>query len=453
MDGENEPIYDTSRSRALSACMLVILAFFGGWLSSSVPRLRSAVRIALFNCTWAIGNGASEISYSSIKLLLHPTFVTAGVSLLCNLICWPKTSGEEFTGLISKGLDITCKLLDQTIDDFFPEQQQQDVSTQRPTQIKDEMKPNKRILGTPSDRLISLRSEMLETTSHLQTSLESSEYEITFGRIPISQHKEHLAILGHIRSWISCGMGLSVGTKATLVARAAGVGVGTLESEKREIEKDAEEYPELANPEEEILEQRESSNQLREPDKIQEQSNQENPQLQFHPNPVEEISISMFETSIRSLTREVIYSLQLVRTCVLLSHSKSSSNKFFHKNKEIRSTLLTAAMIGGIEIDSDLSAPDRAVLRQRKKLAIAVENFQIELLKAQDGMKGQIETDRKNSINNDERKDDGKENPEKQGASDTSGPDPSAFFRNDFYAVSFREYSDRQGMQAQLDPY
>lgn len=439
-------VYDESRSRALAACMLVLLTFLGGWLSSAVPRLRSAVRITLFNATWAIGIGAQEITYETIRPLLHPTLVTAGVSLFANLVCWPKTSGREFTDLISKGFDITCELLDQTVDDFFPEEKlskDQSSNTTNQNRQENSRMRSKNILAIPSEELISLRSELLEVTSHLRGSLESSEYEITFGRIPVSQHKAHVTILGHIRSWAACGMGLSVGSRASIVARAAGVEAH--EREKREIEKDVVLHPELIDEEKLEAEKTEDHANQQKGTGIDSQEAAES----------EEISISMFESSIRSLTREVIYSLQLVKTCMELTQAKSSNSvhhrRFYSRtnenssNKGIRTTLLAAAMAGGVDIHEDSSAPDRAVLRQRRKLASAVESFQVQLLKAQDGIKGKIENDRKLSGETETGKDgkvkeDGGSKEKKLDANEPVGShDPSVFFRNDFYAVSFCE--------------
>ncbi|PWN50164.1 hypothetical protein IE53DRAFT_316325, partial [Violaceomyces palustris] len=323
IDGEGSPIYNSPGSSALGACTLIFLCFFCGLTSSAIPRLKSAARICLFNSTWVIASGSKTIRYEIFSELFYPTIVAASVSLLANLFVFPRSSKKAFAALLIKALDTTCSLLEQAVEDFFS-----------PVKVP----PASAALSTASSRHVHLRDQLLDLNAELGRAFDAASVEISYTRVPVNKFKPMIPIIRNIRGWVACGMGLVSDGDET----SDECNVGAQRSTRTSYEASA-----------------------------------------------SEVEVSLFEAPIRQLCIEIVESLKIVRLCLELCtgtiklHSFTAdeaiqlrqSKDIGHNHKQTRPERVEA------------SSPDRAVLRQRKRLNAAVQSFKEALQEALRGVR------------------------------------------------------------------
>lgn len=180
IDGAGQGPYATSRSRALGACTVVLLSLAGGFVTSTLPRFRSGVRAGLYLSIFCLTIGATEIQWSTIGQYVYPLGITLAVSLLCNLLIFPRTASEALPSLLSKILDDTARLVALTMDSS---------ST------------------SPLDECIRRRQSVRTAISMLPREIEEASFEVHLGRVSASRFADLYQPIRRVNGWLSLTVG------------------------------------------------------------------------------------------------------------------------------------------------------------------------------------------------------------------------------------------------------
>lgn len=201
IDGPHNGPYAGRQSRAVGACALVGLCFIGGLISSMNSRLKNGVRICIFVSIWACTSGATTHTAKTFTELFYPTFICAGVCLLCNLLIFPRTSNAAFARLVIKTLDTTMAILEQTLEDFFSAQASPPAAdSSSEVSAASVIMSDSRPVPVASERLSKLRAELLKCSSDILPAFEMASFELTYTRVPVHKYKPLIRITRNIRS-------------------------------------------------------------------------------------------------------------------------------------------------------------------------------------------------------------------------------------------------------------
>lgn len=338
-------VYDNSYSRAVGACVLVALAFLGGLLSSSTPRLKASVRIALFASTWTItvppAATTGIIDFGIFSDQFYPALLAAGVSVLANVAVLPRTAHDVFASALVSTLESIDAVLDRSLADFFAGP-----------------RANERVA---SEELIKLRRELLLKASKLTESYGQAMLEVSFARLPLVELRPMLSIIARTRGWISCGMGLST------------------RGERRP--------PSCVSPVPQSEEEGEGEGEKKGDSQAQTEAANHNDDAEH----VHAASADQFQPCLTSLTHQIGVSLRVVRACLELTLASQLPKRIHPTDSKAVLFVLDPAELGSDPSSAFILAgpdmPARAVLAQRKRLEVSIDGFKIELANAMDTLR------------------------------------------------------------------
>lgn len=196
--------YASGQARTIGAMGMLVLTFGAAYVQSSVPRMKPGTRICLFDMTWIITMGATEIKATTFLDLFWPSLCAGGVCLLATILIRPKTANQVVVQQLTTFLTTVDQILAQTTTDFFHP-------------ATGPLEPR-----NASPRLIALRLTLLKTLTSIGGTFHAASYELSYARIAARQYAVALPVLGRIRTWIACGMGLDVSFRAPVPAPTFG---------------------------------------------------------------------------------------------------------------------------------------------------------------------------------------------------------------------------------------
>ncbi|KAJ1309455.1 hypothetical protein OPQ81_006231 [Rhizoctonia solani] len=174
---------DSSESRAIRACFLVILGFLTGLVRSRMPRLTLASRAVCFIGIWLLARTPTtpEWNYHNFTELLFVFSVAGAVSLAVSLVARIFTHPGGYAKDVIDALGILQDLLQSSTSHTFSEN------------------------SNSIQRTEMLHSKSLDKALALHTSYAYSAYELRIGRVPIKAIKPLLITVNRIREELAWG--------------------------------------------------------------------------------------------------------------------------------------------------------------------------------------------------------------------------------------------------------
>ncbi|EUC59435.1 fusaric acid resistance-like protein [Rhizoctonia solani AG-3 Rhs1AP] len=174
---------DSSESRVIRACFLIILSFITGLVRSRMPRLTLASRAVCFIGIWLLARTPTtpEWDYHNLTELLFVFSVAGAASLVVSLVARIFTHPGGYAKDVIDALGILKDLLQNSTSQTFSD-------------------------GTNSIlRTETLYSKSLDKALALHTSYAYSAYELRIGKVPIKAIKPLLITVNRIREELAWG--------------------------------------------------------------------------------------------------------------------------------------------------------------------------------------------------------------------------------------------------------
>lgn len=345
--------YKDTRSKALAACVLVSLCLIGGFFYSYAPRLRTAVRTMLFGTTWTMMTGSTVISSRIFTNQFYPAALAAGASLLSAMLLFPRTAHDECGRSLVYVLNLQRQVLKQSFLDFF---------------LKEFPDRDSRI---PSRHLIDLRNDLQKGISSLTSSYENARNELSVGRIPITTLRPLLSYTRRTKGWTVCGMGLrSHDEHSPSDVDASGVKDASNTHHSRWSTTREDEEMLTVNNEDNYAGSSSTSHGMRKEKTVTFRNLSEG---SIAPSARKLLNYPALQEDIRSLLDQVLASLQLIESCILLTMSKRKPQNT--KFDDPRWDALYNFEDDSLRPDKK-QLPARVILAQQKRLASAIDTFQ-----------------------------------------------------------------------------